>query len=437
MAAMWSDFMRVTTFPIWKPIFARKLFDIGWKAILYSIYVSVRPNRRGRGAAAVAQLEKIWAPSQTLVALSVRSALDTLLQACEFPEGAEVIVSAVTVPDMVRIILAHGLVPVALDLQDDASVSVEDVERLITPRTKLVLIAQLFGAVHSLDGIAELARKNDILLVEDCAQAFRGLGFVGSSSAVVSLFSFGPIKTCTSLGGALATVRSEKLLRQMKAVQSFYPRQTSKAFLQRTVKYSLFKLATDNPSLYGLVVLFLRRTGKDHNQTITRLSHSLAADEALLPQIRLRPSVALLETLAYQLLRFRPESIVKRAQRIASIAACCPPALRPIGFMMREDVPTHHYWICPVRVENPEDVLKSLLAAGFDAASGDASLTVVQSGSPEGHGSVTERATGAERATQLLKHIVYLPIDNDFDYLRRARLIAALTQGALGHVEEV
>jgi len=43
------------------------------------------------------------------------------------------------------------------------------------------------------------------LLVEDCAQAFAGTQYYGYPQADVSLFSFGAIKSCTALGGAVTS----------------------------------------------------------------------------------------------------------------------------------------------------------------------------------------------------------------------------------------
>jgi dTDP-4-amino-4,6-dideoxygalactose transaminase len=92
-----------------------------------------------------AELDTAWSPKQTLASCTVRSGFDLCLQACEFPPGSEILVSAVTIPDTVRIIEYHQLVAVPIDIQDDASVSVEDVTALISPRTRGILIAYLFG----------------------------------------------------------------------------------------------------------------------------------------------------------------------------------------------------------------------------------------------------------------------------------------------------
>jgi dTDP-4-amino-4,6-dideoxygalactose transaminase len=66
-------------------------------------------------------------------------------QGLQFSTGSEILVSAVTIPDMVRIIEYHQLIVVPIDIQDDASVSVEDVIALVGPKTRAILTAHLFG----------------------------------------------------------------------------------------------------------------------------------------------------------------------------------------------------------------------------------------------------------------------------------------------------
>ena len=67
---------------------------------------------------------------QGLVCLSVRSAWDLVLEALDWPPGSEVIVSAITHPDMITIIRAHGLVAVPVDVDlNTLAPAVADLER--------------------------------------------------------------------------------------------------------------------------------------------------------------------------------------------------------------------------------------------------------------------------------------------------------------------
>src|SRR5438876_3258754 len=79
------------------------------------------------------------------------------------PAGSEVLVSAITIPDMVRIIEAHGLVPVPVDLDPDTlSVDQESLDRAVTPKTRAVLIAHLFGTRQPMEPILKVARQHGL-----------------------------------------------------------------------------------------------------------------------------------------------------------------------------------------------------------------------------------------------------------------------------------
>jgi hypothetical protein len=126
--------------------------------------------------AAQQSAEQTWPGSDDVIAcLSVRSGLDLMLGQLGLPAGSEVLVSAVTIEDMVTILRHHGLVAVPIDVNPtDMSPSFEDIDRAITSRTKAMLIAHLFGTRLPLQPFAGKAREHGLLLWEDCAQAFDG-----------------------------------------------------------------------------------------------------------------------------------------------------------------------------------------------------------------------------------------------------------------------
>ena len=123
----------------------RKRFDIGWSDLLTGISSclwtksceSIEPR-----------IERLWSEDgASLVCLSVRSGFDALLQTLGFESGTEILVSAVTIRDMTRIIEAHGLVAVPIDLDfTRLSVRPESMFRAVTPRSRAILIAHLFGS---------------------------------------------------------------------------------------------------------------------------------------------------------------------------------------------------------------------------------------------------------------------------------------------------
>jgi dTDP-4-amino-4,6-dideoxygalactose transaminase len=310
-----------------------------------------------------------------LIALSVRTGWDLLLAALGLPAGSEVITSAVTIPDMVRIIEERGLVPVPADI-DAATleVDIDQLERLITPRTRVILVAHLFGSRMEMGPIVELARRHNLLVVEDCAQAYIGPEYAGHPQTDVALFSFGPIKTATALGGAVVRVRDRALLARMSELQRAYPVQNRWAYLQRLAKYASFCVLSW-PRVYGAAVRVLQWIGKDYDQALGNAAHSFAPNE-FFTQIRRQPCVPLVRMLARRLETFERRGTARlrrRAARGHELAHTLP-----AGMVVGDENLTHTFWVTPLRVRNRAEVIGALRAAGFDAT-GLSSLIVVPS----------------------------------------------------------
>lgn len=236
--------------------------------------------------------------------LHCETGFDLYLQASQLPPGSEIIISAVSIPDMARIIRMHNLVPVAVDLQDDGSVSAKDVENLIGVKTKTIVIAHLFGNRMQLDGIAAIARSRGLKLIEDCAEAFCGRNFTGDSGAEVSVFSFGSIKTFTAFGGALLTVRDPTLLASLKKLQKNYLQQSNASFLIEMLKICFFKFLNDNPYIYGAFLAVLELLGINPHVLIRQWNRSFHPGD-ILTQIKKRLSNSGLQLLHQQISSFQ------------------------------------------------------------------------------------------------------------------------------------
>ena len=82
-------------------------------------------------------------------------------------EGDEVIMSPLTVPECVSLMLALGVKPVFVDVNRDTwCLDSELVSKAITSRTKAILATHLYGFVAELDKLAELAADNNLMLIE-------------------------------------------------------------------------------------------------------------------------------------------------------------------------------------------------------------------------------------------------------------------------------
>jgi dTDP-4-amino-4,6-dideoxygalactose transaminase len=96
-------------------MYSRKRFDIGWTDLLAGLAAC---TSRAGGEHAAARVERWFdgGSGDALACLSVRSGLDLYLEQIALPHGSEVLMSALTIPDMARVVAKHGLVVVPVDV---------------------------------------------------------------------------------------------------------------------------------------------------------------------------------------------------------------------------------------------------------------------------------------------------------------------------------
>jgi len=231
-------------------MFPRKQLDIRWVDLAHAaLYCAFPRSIRAKEA----ELEGMFAsPFPVLSAFTVRTGFDLCLGALGLPAGSEILMSALTIKEMVNIAKHHGLVPVPLDIESRTlAPEIATIEDAITERTRAIVIAHLFGTRMPMGPVIELAKKHGILVIEDCAQAFTGQDYTGHPETDVAMFSFGSIKTMTALGGALLRVKDADLLRKMRVIQRTHPAQTRKEFAKIVLTHTILKLFT-LPLLFGL-----------------------------------------------------------------------------------------------------------------------------------------------------------------------------------------
>lgn len=374
---------------------ARGRIDIGWSDLAAGAVACAAPVARRREEDRV---QSLWSPEgDAIVCLSVRSGLDLLLSALAFPPGSEILVSAITIRDMVRIVQHHGLVPVPVDLDmDTLAVTTDALARALSPRTKAVLVAHLFGSRMPLEHVARFARTHGLLLIEDCAQSFTGLDYRGSVASDVSMFSFGPIKTCTALGGALLRIRDGALRARVQELQSAYPVQGRWGFFKRVARFAFLRLLMQRPA-YTLLCAACRLWGRSHDEVVSLSVRGFSGPD-FFANIRRRPSLPLLKLLRRRLSRFDGGRIARRSAAAEVLLSLAPRLTRP-----GRDTSYHTYWTFPIHAPSPDDVVHALWRRGFDATRGAWSLYCLPAPAAGPH----LEATAAREA---MRGIVYLPV---------------------------
>ncbi|MFQ6079306.1 MAG: DegT/DnrJ/EryC1/StrS family aminotransferase, partial [Thermodesulfobacteriota bacterium] len=137
-----------------------------------------------------------------------------------FGPGDEVITVSHTFVATVGAIVQCGATPVLVDITDDFNVDVDQIEAAITPRTKGIIPVHLNGHACNMDKIMEIAKKYDLKIIEDAAQAL-GAQFKGrrcASFGDVGIFSFYPAKVLGTAGdGGMVCTNDDALARKIKA----------------------------------------------------------------------------------------------------------------------------------------------------------------------------------------------------------------------------
>ena len=137
------------------------------------------------------------------------AALHVACLAAGIEQGDEVIVSSITFAASSNCVLYCGGTPVFADIEQDSwNISPEEVERLITPRTKAIVAVDFGGVLTDLHALRAICDRHGLLLIEDAAHSIGGSldGVPVGSIADITCFSFHPVKTITcGEGGAVAT----------------------------------------------------------------------------------------------------------------------------------------------------------------------------------------------------------------------------------------
>ena len=142
-------------------------------------------------------------------------ALQIAMMGLDLKIGDEVITADFTFAATVEVIALLQLTPVLVDVDPDTfNISIEAIDKAITPRTKAIVPVHLFGQAANMDAIMELAQKHNLYVIEDNAQAI-GANYKSADGSTkkagtighVASTSFFPSKNlgCYGDGGAIFT----------------------------------------------------------------------------------------------------------------------------------------------------------------------------------------------------------------------------------------
>ena len=175
-----------------------------------------------------ARMERYYGRAHAVATGSCAAALQMALYAAGVGAGDEVIASPYTWGQTVSPILHQIAVPVFADIDEDSyCLNPAAVEAAITERTKAILVVHIFGHPADMDPILDIARRHNLPVIEDCAQAMgakykgRPVGTFGD----LACFSFGDGKQIIGGDGGCVLTDNDLYYQRLVAIGSHTSRQ--------------------------------------------------------------------------------------------------------------------------------------------------------------------------------------------------------------------
>ena len=172
----------------------------------------------------VSEFEKEWTAyigsASSIGVNSGTAALHLAVGAFGFKPGSKVLVTALTFVASATCILYNQLEPVFVDIDADTlSMSLEDMERKLTPDCVAIVVVHLGGHPARMDEIMDFARLHNLKVIEDCAHCAGGeyngrkLGMIGD----IGCFSFEEKKCMTTGDGGMICSKDADLIEPLRA----------------------------------------------------------------------------------------------------------------------------------------------------------------------------------------------------------------------------
>lgn len=173
------------------------------------------------------ELENYLGVKNVIPCANGTDALQVAMMGLGLKPGDEVITSSFTFVATVEVIALLGLTPVLVDvLPDTFNIDPAALEKAITPKTKAIVPVHLFGQCADMEAISDIAKKHNLYIIEDNAQAIgadyifkngerKKAGTIGDVGAT----SFFPSKNlgCYGDGGAIFT-NNDELAKELRVV---------------------------------------------------------------------------------------------------------------------------------------------------------------------------------------------------------------------------
>lgn len=208
------------------------------------------------------------------------------LRACGISEGDEVILPANTFIATLIGIVKAGAVPVFVDCDPQtALMDLKAAEIAITPKTRGIVPVHLYGQMVSPLALLDLAKRHDLIILEDAAQAHLAEreGYTAGSVGMAAAFSFYPSKNLGAIGdGGMLLTRQAVIAQTAKSLRNYG---ATRKYFHTDPGGTNSRLDTLQAGVLGLKLPHLAAWNRDRNQLAAYYDQAIAplAEFGLVP----------------------------------------------------------------------------------------------------------------------------------------------------------
>lgn len=151
------------------------------------------------------------------------TALHLAVAAADLGAGDEVLVSASTNIATALAVIHNNAIPVPVDSENITwNLDLDLIEGLITERTKAIIPVHLYGHPVDMDRLMEIARRHNLLVIEDCAESHGATcrGRMTGSFGDMACFSFYANKVITTGEGGMVTTNDDRLAERLRLLRN-------------------------------------------------------------------------------------------------------------------------------------------------------------------------------------------------------------------------
>ncbi len=169
------------------------------------------------------KLSKFLKIKNAIAVNSGTSAIYLALKCLDLKKGDEVITTPMSWLVSSTAIKIAGGKPIFADVDENFNLDPKSVIKKISKKTKVILVVHFYGKIAQIKKLKEIARKKNLLLIEDSAQAFgaKTSGKYAGTFGDIGTYSFSPMKVFGSFGNAGAVVfKNKKYLKKLKSLRT-------------------------------------------------------------------------------------------------------------------------------------------------------------------------------------------------------------------------